>query len=139
MTLHLIKLAVGASSVQNLYEYMAGKAARNEEIVHRTRMMPKRDQELLDGGSLYWVVGGQIAMRQTLLDLRPCERKGERKACEIVLDPHPVLTRPVPRRAFQGWRYLRSDEAPADLEGFAEGENELPAELYSRLCELGLL
>ena len=139
MTLHLIKLAVGASSVQALCAYMAERAGRGEEIVHRTRMTPKRDQELLSGGSLYWVVCGHIAMRQSLLDLRPYERKGERRSCEIVLDPRPVLTRPTPRRAFQGWRYLKGEEAPADLESFANGEDELPPEPFSRLCELGLL
>ena len=69
MPLHLIKLCVGCDSIEELAGWikqrMKQKKARGEkpEHIHTTRMVPKRADELLDGGSLYWVIRGQIACR----------------------------------------------------------------------------
>ena len=142
MTLHLVKLCVGVSSVEELQASIdfrlhrrkeQGKAA---ERIHTTRMIPKRAAELLDGGSLYWVIKGNIQVRQPLADIRPFDDVEGIRRCDLVLEPRLILTRWQPRRAFQGWRYLKPDDAPSDLKGSGDG---LPGELRQELAELGLL
>lgn len=144
MTLHLVKLCVGVSTIDELQawiEYrLSQKLAAGEpaEHIHTTRMMPKRVDELLDGGSLYWVIKANVQLRQRLLDIRPfTDREGIRR-CDLVLEPVLVPTRWQPRRAFQGWRYLDASDAPADL-GSIDAARALPAKLQSELAELGLL
>ncbi len=139
MVVHLVKLAVGATSVDGLCEYFAVKAKKSQRIEHVTRMTPKRRENLLAGGSLYWVVNGFISLRQQITALESRQSENGRR-CAIVLDPIPVLTVPTPRRAFQGWRYLMPDDAPQDLNSSTAGAaDDIPAELYRRLAELGLL
>ncbi len=108
-------------------------------LAHITRMTPRRAGELLDGGSLYWVIRGQVLVRQKLLDIiRFIDEQGVGR-CKLVLDPELVPVRPQPRRAFQGWRYLKPEDSPQDI---ASGENsiaEMPAEMRSRLIEMGLI
>ena len=112
MPLHLIKLCVGADSVRDLEDWikqrLKEKRKRGEkpEHIHRTRMVPKRAEELVDGGSLYWVIRGEIACRQRIRDIRPFRDKEGIGRCGLVLDPKVVLVAPRPFRAFQGWRYL---------------------------------
>jgi hypothetical protein len=121
MTLNLIKLCVGCDSVQDLEGWikqrMKEKRKRGEkpEHIHRTRMVPKRASELVDGGSLYWVIRGEIACRQRIRDLRPFRDKDGIGRCGIVLEPKVVPVDPRPFRAFQGWRYLAAKDAPPDL------------------------
>ena len=132
MTLHLIKLCVGADSIRDLEEWIAERLAEKRrkrqpvEHIHRTRMMPKRKEELLDRGSLYWVIRGQVACRQKLLDIRPFTDKEGVKRCGLVLEPKVVPVRPRPSRPFQGWRYLAAKEAPPDLKRGAKGVAMLP-------------
>ena len=141
--LHLIKLCVGADSLEELAGWQAGrlkqmrKKGRKPEIVHVTRQMPKRADELLDGGSIYWVIKGQIAARQRILALRAIRREGV-PHCAIVCGHRlvPVLRRA--RRAFQGWRYLEAADAPPDLAG-VKGARGLPENLTNELAALGLL
>ena len=145
MTLHLIKLCVGADSIEDLEawigERLAAMKARGEapEQFHTTRMVPKRGAELLDGGSLYWVVKGNVQVRQRLLDIRPFVDGEGISRCHLVLEPKLVPTAWQPRRAFQGWRYLAAREAPADLGGEAEGLSDMPPEMRRELASLGLL
>ena len=145
MPLHLQKLCVGCDSPEDLRgwidERMAERRRRGapEEQVHVTRMAPKRAAELLDGGSLYWVIKGVILVRQPLLDLRTVTGAGGVERCELVLLPELVPVRPAPRRPFQGWRYLPHADAPAEL---AEDERRapgLPTHLVTELRMLGLL
>jgi hypothetical protein len=145
MALHLQKLCVGCDSPEELRlwieERMADRRRRGaaEEQVHTTRMAPKRAAELLDGGSLYWVIKGVILARQPLKDLRPVKGEDGIERCEIVMAPDLVAVRPTPRRPFQGWRYLPGHEAPPDVvddERLAPG---LPAHLIAELQTLGLL
>jgi hypothetical protein len=142
MPLHLIKLCVGADSVQDLKDWIKQKAKGKRgkgEHVHTTRMVPKRADELLDGGSLYWVIRGQIACRERLLDVRPfVDREGVGR-CRLVLDGKVVLVEPRPYRAFQGWRYLEAKDAPRELDRAAPGARAMPEELRRELRELGLL
>jgi len=145
MTLHLIKLCVGADSVGDLKDWikekLKDKRRRGEkpEHIHRTRMMPKRAAELVDGGSLYWVIRGEVMCRQRIRDVRRFRDKEGVGRCAIVLDPKVVLTAPRPYRAFQGWRYLAANDAPRDLEQAAPGATAMPEKLRRELRELGLM
>ena len=143
MTLHLIKLCVGAEAVEDLANWQAKRLAplkkkgKPLELQHVTRQMPKRRDDLLAGGSLYWVIKGQIAVRQKLIDLRPVTRDGV-PHCAIVYDPELVLLLRRPHGPFQGWRYLQAKDAPPDARSF-KGARGLPPELTVELAELGLL
>lgn len=144
MPLHLLKLCVGAESIDDLEawiaESLAGKAARGQaaEQVHTTRMVPTRMAELLDGGSLYWVVKGELACRQTLIGIRPFVDGDGIRRCHLVLDPIVHRVDPRPSRPFQGWRYLAAKDAPADLAAMGAAP-ALPDELRRELRSLGLL
>jgi hypothetical protein len=143
MQLHLIKLCVGAESIEDLEAWIgerlaaARKAKRPPEHVHVTRMTPTRREDLLDGGSLYWVIKGFIQVRQRLLDIRPFEDETGIRRCGLVLDSDLVATDWQPRRPFQGWRYLDGRDAPPDL-GESASAGLRPA-LRAELAALGLL
>jgi hypothetical protein len=145
MALHLIKLCVGADSVSDLEDWikqrLKEKRKRGEkpEHIHRTRMVPKRAEELVDGGSLYWVIRGEIACRQRIRAVRPFRDKDGVGRCGLVLDPKILLVHPRPFRAFQGWRYLAAKDAPSDLEKTAPGAAAMPEKLRRELRELGLM
>jgi hypothetical protein len=134
MALHMIKLAVGAATVEDMLTWRAARFADGEAWVMTTRMTPKRAEELLDGGSLYRVFKGVILSRQKILAI---ETVGEGSAarCAVTLDETCVRVVPTPRRAFQGWRYLEPKDAPADLEDVAAGD--VPEELARALREAG--
>ncbi len=144
MSLHLLKLCVGIDHVQELRDWQIKRLAERraagepDELFHRTTQTPRQREALLDGGSLYWVIKGVVLVRQRILDLRAGERPDGRACCQIILDPELVTTRPQPRRAFQGWRYLKPEDAPADAAGpgFAE---DVPQEMLGDLVELGLI
>ena len=145
MSLHLIKLCVGCDSVQELEGWIAQKLKERRkrrlkpEHIHTTRMVPKRTDELLAGGSLFWVIRGTVMCRQTLLDVRPFIDKEGVGRCRLVLEPKPILVEPRPFRAFQGWRYLAAKDAPRDLDRAAPGAGKMPEELRRELRDLGLL
>ena len=142
MTLHLLKLCVGAETVTDLTDWQANPAARGPDgrVWHVTRMWPKREGELLEGGSLYWVFKGLVLARQPILALQEVDRGDGIRRCGIVLDAAVIRTRPQPRRPFQGWRYLKPAEAPADLpEGRNQEEAPLPPQLQAALADLGVL
>ena len=144
MALNLLKLCVGAASIEDQQSWiehtMAKRRAQGlaEEHIHTTRMVPKRIDELLDGGSLYWVIKGNVQVRERLIDIRPFTDKEGIRRCELVMDGRLVPTQWQPRRAFQGWRYLNVEDAPSDLTGEA-GLAALPPGLRNELAELGLL
>ncbi len=138
-TLHLIKLSVGSESVESLAAWQAGRKAQTGRIVHRTRMMPKRKDELLRGGSIYWVIKGLLAARQKLVDItREDDGEGGRWAV-LHLDPELVRVAPRAHRPFQGWRYLEPKDAPPDLTGQSGDIAEMPPEMLRDLRSLGLL
>ena len=143
MALHLIKLCVGCDSVEDLAgwldERMAALKRRGErpEHVHITRMVPKRVGELLDGGSLYWVIKGSIQVRERVIDVQPFVDTDGIGRCRIVLEPNLVLTEWQPRRPFQGWRYLEVADAPRDLKQGRRGD-DIPPALLAELAGLGL-
>ena len=145
MPLHLIKLCVGCDSVRDLQDWikqrLKEKRRRGEkpEHIHRTRMVPKRAAELTDGGSLFWVIRGEIACRQRIRAVRPFRDKDGIGRCGLVLDPKVVLVAPRPFRAFQGWRYLAAKDAPCDLAKAAPGAASMPEKLRRELSQLGLM
>jgi hypothetical protein len=94
--------------------------------------------ELLEGGSLYWVIKGNVQLRQKLLDIRPFTDSEGIERCHLVLDRDLVPTTWQPRRAFQGWRYLDQKDAPADLANGGDA-SALPPQLRLELAQLGLL
>lgn len=145
MPLHLIKLCVGCDSVKDLEDWVRQrlkerrKRGQSREHVHRTRMVPKRADELTDGGSLYWVIRGEVLCRQRLRGVRPfVDRQGVGR-CQLMLEPKLVLVEPRLWRAFQGWRYLDPKDAPRDLTRVAPGAQKMPENLRRELRELGLL
>jgi hypothetical protein len=145
MPLHLLKLCVGCDSTAELEEWIARrlrdarKHGRPAEHVHVTRMMPKRADELTAGGSLYWVIRGEILCRQTLMRVDAFRDKEGVSRCRLVLKPKLVLVEPRAFRPFQGWRYLAGKDAPADLTRGASGIAGLPDPMRRELRELGLL
>lgn len=145
MSLNLIKLCVGCDSVEDLEEWISfrleekRRAGAAAEQFHTTRMVPKRVPELVEGGSLYWVIKGSVQCRQKLLEIRPFVDGEGISRCHLVLDPTVVRTAWQPKRPFQGWRYLKQEEAPVDLSRGRSEEMEMPLKLRRELAELGLL
>ncbi len=145
MALHLIKLCVGCNSVKELQDWIRVKLKKRKqqglprEHPHTTRMVPRRAGELVDGGSLYWIIRGQVMCRQRIVDVRPFVDGEGIGRCRLMLDPKLILVEPRPRRAFQGWRYLEPKDAPRDLDHAAPGAKAMPEALRRELRELGLL
>lgn len=136
--LHLIKLCVGAESVADLAAWISARVASAGRHAHTTRMMPRRRQELLAGGSLYWVIKGELCCRQRILDLCPVMDTEGVSRCDIVLDPDLVCVDPRPRGPFQGWRYFAAKDAPPDLPQ-AGGDGDLPLPLLRELRTIGVV
>lgn len=135
MTIHILKLCVGAGSVEDLDDWQRGQIKERKRAHCGTRMWPKRVEDVLAGGSLYWVIKGVILVRQRILAIDDViDDHGAR--CGLFLDPKLVRTAPQPRRAFQGWRYLEPRDAPADLAEL-KGGADLPEHLRRQLVELG--
>jgi hypothetical protein len=136
MPLHLLKLAVGIEDLDQLRRFRAARAAeRGGSWVH-TRNRPRRAQEVLAGGSIYWVIRGHIRVRQLVTGFRSERDDNGRRYCLIDLDPKLVPTLSRPWRPFQGWRYLSPEDAPADK----SDNGELPPErMLAELRSLGLI
>lgn len=138
MTLNMVKLCVGVSEIQQLADHQKRRLRENQRIFHVTRMVPRRQKELLDGGSLYWVMRGKILVRQILTNIEEFTDPEGIRRCRLMLGTELVPVRPVPRRAFQGWRYFKQEDAPPDLTK-AERQGDIPPEMRAELIELGLL
>lgn len=138
--LHLQKLSVGTETPEGLADWQATKRAQTADGYpqHITRMWPKRDADLLDGGSIFWVIKGVMLCRQRIIRLDEYMRDGVRY-CAIVSDPTLVRVAATPRRAFQGWRYLPACDAPPDLRAGQKNEDPLPTELSQALAEIGVI
>ena len=138
MALHLVKLCVGVSEVAELRQWIRNVRKGLDTLDHTTRMFPKRREEILAGGSLYWVIRGLILCRQPIADLVPVTGADGIARCRIDFKPKIILVRPAPRRAFQGWRYLSADDAPPDLKAGVEAADMSEA-MRRDLAALGLL
>jgi hypothetical protein len=145
MTVHLIKLCVGVESVSELAAWQQERTQRlaregkAPDLCHRTLQTPRRRDDVLQGGSLYWVIKGYVLARQRILDLRPDVKDDGTACCGIVLDATLVATRAHPRRPFQGWRYLDVADAPLDASGVDEDLDGMPPGMREALRELRLI
>ena len=146
MPLHLIKLAVGCESVKDLKGWIAERmlAAKAKGLpqhhIHVTRMMPKRIEDILAGGSLYWVIRGEVAAREKIIAIEPFRDSDGIGRCRLVMQPKVVAVSPRQMRPFQGWRYLTPDAAPPDLgKSSAASVAAMPEPMRRELRDLGLL
>ena len=139
-TINILKLCVGATSIEDLSQWQDSQKSRWPKgcAVHVTRMWPKREAEVLNGGSLYWVIKGLILCRQRIVGLEQVTEGDGITRCALVLDAQIIRTESAPRRAFQGWRYLDPADCPRDLAQGREREEALPPALAQALAEIGL-
>ena len=139
--INILKLCVGADSVEDLTGWQESQRPRWPEgrAVHVTRMWPKREAEVLAGGSLYWVIKGTILARQRIVALEKVEGADGILRCALVLDAEVIRTEGAARRPFQGWRYLKDAETPPDLRGGFADVGQMPEKMQKELRELGLL
>ena len=138
---NLIKLSVGTESVDGLVEWQKIPQVQTPDGLprHVTRMWPKREKEILAGGSIYWVIKGVIQARQRIVRLDEVTGQDGIRRCAIVLDPELYRTAPAPRRPFQGWRYLKPEDSPPDMSAQRSSDDTLPSELSAALAEIGVL
>lgn len=134
--LHLTKVAVGCETVEILAERLLARADRGETSI-TTRYKPKQADQVI-GGSLFWILKHRLVARQTILGFGEGEKDGK-PCCVIRLSDRLVAVRARPKRAHQGWRYLKPADAPADLDGGDVDLGEMPAEMLSELAGLGLV
>jgi hypothetical protein len=145
MPLHLIKLCVGCDSIQDQLDWMAQRkrekraAGQTLDHYHVTRMMPQKADALLDGGSLYWIIKGNVQCRQQITGLVPVTGADGIARCKILLGDELVPTQWQPRRPFQGWRYFKPEDAPRDLGMGHDALAQMPDAMRKELLELGLL
>ncbi len=143
MALNLVKLCVGVSAIEELQAWIDQRMEQRralgkpQQSIHTTRMVPRRMKQLLDGGSLYWVIKGNVQARQILEDIEVFTDKEGIRRCRLIMEPRLIATHWQPRRAFQGWRYLEQKDAPVDL--VAGKDAGFPPQLQRELAELGLL
>ena len=142
MVLHIKKLCVGVSSVEQLREYIAQRQARGDEIYHTTRQFPRRAEQIIqngpDNGSLYWVINKKIQARQRIIGFREGIRLDGGSGWDILLDSELILVSPIPHRPFQGWRYLEGDSCPPDVLS-RDILTDLPGDLAFLVREFGVL
>ena len=139
MTVHLKKLSVGSTSIDSMRGWQDQRRKAGLPIIHPTRNWPKRHAELLDGGSIYWIIKGVMQVRQEIDDLIEIQRADGKPGCGIVLKPELIPVWPKKQRIFQGWRYLEVADAPMDRPVGAEDGEPMPAKLAAELRDLGLL
>lgn len=140
-TVHLIKLSVGSDSVEQIEDWQRNRSKQRIKghYFHLTRMWPKRETELLAGGSIYWVIKGSVQARQRILALEEVIGDDGIRRCAIVLDPALIRTATAIKRPFQGWRYLKPEDAPPDLGAARQNDDALPPALAGALSEIGVL
>ncbi len=146
MTVHIVKLSVGTDGIEDLARWQklrlkeTARQFGEAKLFHTTRMVPKRQADVLDNGSIYWVIRGAIQVRQRVIGFEDAQRADGAACCRILLEPTLVPVRITPRRAFQGWRYLDVDDAPPDLAGtIADNLAAMPPKMRRDLAELCLL
>ncbi len=151
MPINIRKLSVGSESVESLQAWQQeNKKIRDGQIWHITRNWPKRRDELLDGGSIYWIIKGVMQARQRIVGFMEDEASAMQIAqnseainkkpyCRIMLASELILTKPWPHRPFQGWRYLKPEDAPPDMNSNINDEDEMPLGMAADLKNMGLI
>jgi len=145
VTVHLIKLCVGIDTVRQLEDFRDRRRAEmrrrglEPHDIHVTRNTPRRADEVLDGGSLYWVIRRQIRVRQRIIGIEERRDDEGAKRCALIMDTELIRTEPRAFRPFQGWRYFKVEDAPKDLVGGEDESDDMPEEMRRELRSLGLL
>jgi hypothetical protein len=145
VTVHLIKLCVGIDTVRQLEDFRDRRRAEmrrrglEPHDIHVTRNTPRRADEVLDGGSLYWVIRRQIRVRQRIIGIEERRDDEGTKRCALIMDTELIRTEPRAFRPFQGWRYFKVEDAPKDLVGGEDESDDMPEEMRRELRSLGLL
>ena len=139
-TVNMLKLSVGTEDISGLQDWQNTRRAQTDDRLprHVTRMWPKRGEEILNGGSIFWVIKGVILCRQPILRLDEHLSADGIRRCSIVSPPGLVRVEATPKRAFQGWRYLSVEDAPRDLPDSRQDEEALPPELSKALAAIGV-
>ncbi len=135
MPLHLIKLAVGAQSLDDVRRW---QASRPRPLKHQTRNTPRRAGEIIDGGSIYWVINRFLIARQRIVGIEDGKREDGTACTDLLLDPTLIQVQARAVKPFQGWRYLLASDAPADIAAGAV-PLQLPEALRRELAALCLL
>ena len=143
---NLVKIAVGVTTVEELRlrqtEFLKKINDNNfPYFYHKTRMMPKKHEDIISNGSLFWVIKGAICARQKVIDIVKFEDTDGKKKCKIFLAAEIVKTKPIRKRPFQGWRYLKKHITPGDLNEPIKGnfEPNIPIDVQKKLLEMGVL
>jgi len=142
MVVHIVKLAVGIEDIANLAQKQSARMKRDNALIHTTRNTPARSNEILDGGSIFWVIKKFVRVRQRIINIETGVDSEGRRSCFFVLDPKLIKTELREFRAFQGWRYFRDKETPPDLDKIGSSgktNKELPLDMQEELKTLGLL
>lgn len=144
--IHLLRPCVGVHSIEQLAQIQAHERRIDTgpmagHAYFTTRNMPKRANELVNGGSIYWIIKNVIQVRQAIEDVQQQEDEGGRKFCLALLNPQLVRLQPRQQRGFQGWRYLQPEKAPDDIGPYVMGEadHQPPADMAEALRAAGLL
>ena len=139
--IHLVKLSVGTESLEGLMKWQSMPRAQGPDGAprHVTRMWPKQEEALLNGGCIYWVIKGFIQCRQSIVRLEEVIGQDGIRRCSIVLKPKLIRTATAPKQPFQGWRYLKPDEAPIDLSPERQNDDSLPSALAGALADIGVV
>ena len=138
MSYHLKKIAVGIETIERLYVRQKMIKETYGTILHTTRNMPKKREDLIKTGSMFWIIQRNVLVRQKILDITSIIRNDGSKGCEIELDSELIRVIPTPMRPFQGWRYYMKDDVPPDLNIKDDGSEDIPDEVNSELIKLGL-
>ncbi|MEM9582747.1 MAG: DUF1489 domain-containing protein [Pseudomonadota bacterium] len=138
--INLIKLSVGTETVDDLQAWQDSPRPKGTDgnPRHVTRMWPKREAEILNGGSIYWVIKGVVQARQKILRLDEYDRGDGIRRCALVFEPKLIRVENMTKRPFQGWRYLKPEDAPADLPEHRAREEQLPPQLSAALADIGV-
>jgi hypothetical protein len=139
MPLHLIKIAVGAETIDDMRRWQKERLAKHGRLFHITRHKPKLEDEILDGGSIYWIIKSFVRVRQRIIGFEETTWPKRGKCCLLLLDKKLVSTEMQPRRAHQGWRYYKANEAPRDLPKGVKPQKDPPPKMAAELRALGLL
>ena len=138
-SIHLVKLSVGTKSIEDLTEWQSSSVMQSSDSCprHVTRMWPKREEELLNGGSIYWVFRGLILARQEIIGFQEIIGQDKISRCGLILSTVIYKTKPQPKKAFQGWRYLKNEDSPIDVGKYNQKE-ALPDSMELELSRLGV-
>ncbi len=94
---------------------------------------------MTEGGSLYWVVKGNVQCCQLLLEIMTFVNPEGIGLCCMLLESTVICNEWQPRLAFHGWYYLKPAEASVNLSQGNSALTEMSPTLRMKLAELGLL